>query len=384
LLGLDQTAGGAAWCWDPFEAHAQGLVTNPNVWIMGEPGNGKSALVKLYLYRQWQVYGPTRFVTILDPKGEYRPLAEAMGLPVVRLAPGGSQRVNPLDGPTGDGVAGHEARVERQAAMIRALMATMLRRNLTPVEEAGLWAAVSTALESRGSKALLSDVAALLMNPTAEMAAQVVKQPDELRQLLEALRYSLGALLTRHLRGMFDGPTTVPIDWDGPGVVPAMGWLQELMYRRDGRQKINVSDEQWRLLGNEELARFLQSCWKLGRSYGFANIAVSHRPSDLGAQADDGSATSKIARGLLSDTATKVLLKQAPDQLDLVVNLMGLSPAEAREVGALGPSQAIWRLGNRSALVDHNGGRPGALNGLVSSEEMGLIDTNDSMRGRAA
>src|SRR3546814_5521640 len=38
-VGLDLLAGGSEFCWDPFEAYASGLVTNPNGWILGEPGN---------------------------------------------------------------------------------------------------------------------------------------------------------------------------------------------------------------------------------------------------------------------------------------------------------------------------------------------------------
>jgi hypothetical protein len=50
-VGLDLLAGGAEFCWDPFDAYAAGLVTNPNGWVLGEPGNGKSALVKSLLWR---------------------------------------------------------------------------------------------------------------------------------------------------------------------------------------------------------------------------------------------------------------------------------------------------------------------------------------------
>ena len=98
-VGLDLLAGGAEFCWDPFAAYSNGLVTNPNGWVLGEPGNGKSALVKCLLWRQAAVYGhgPNgRWIAIADPKGEYAPLAEHLGLTTVRLSPGGTTRINPL------------------------------------------------------------------------------------------------------------------------------------------------------------------------------------------------------------------------------------------------------------------------------------------------
>ena len=71
LLGRDLTAGGAAFCWDPFEAYTAGLVTNPNVFVLGEPGFAKSSLIKCLAWWTTAIYGPARWTTITDPKGEY-------------------------------------------------------------------------------------------------------------------------------------------------------------------------------------------------------------------------------------------------------------------------------------------------------------------------
>ena len=50
------------------------MYADPNGWVLGEPGNGKSALVKCLLWRQAAVYGSgqgARWIAIADPKGEY-------------------------------------------------------------------------------------------------------------------------------------------------------------------------------------------------------------------------------------------------------------------------------------------------------------------------
>ena len=138
-IGVDLLAGGAGFCWDPFQAYADGRVTNPNGWVLGEPGHGKSALVKCILWRMAALYGAgpdRRWLAIVDPKGEYVPLAERLGLTVIRLAPGGAARVNPLaPGPSGR----HEPedrQVLRRAEMVCALLATVLGRPLTQFEDA--------------------------------------------------------------------------------------------------------------------------------------------------------------------------------------------------------------------------------------------------------
>jgi hypothetical protein len=392
-VGTDLLTGGGSFCWDPFEAYDQNLVTNPNTWVLGEPGNGKSALVKSLLYRMSGIWtgSERRFIAICDPKAEYLELATALSIPVVRLVPGGTTRLNPLDaGPSTD----HrdlERRILQQAAMVTALVSTVLGRPLDPLEDALTFAAVDHVARSC-RRPTLADVAGTLGDPPAAVAERVARPPAQLARDAETLVYALGKLLTRSLRGMFDGPSTLEVDWDGPGIVldlsavhhdaealplvmvAATAWLQALMSSGVRRQRVQVLDEAWCLLGTRHTAGYLQSCWKLGRSYGVANIAVAHRPSDLSAQADDGTAAAKIAAGLLADTATKIVLRQAPDQLAAAGELLGLTPVERGVVGHLVRGRALWKVGARAAVVQHH----------LAAGEISICDTDQSMRSVVA
>src|SRR2546428_465158 len=69
FLGTDILAGGAGFAYDPFELYGDGTLTNPNMLFAGEPGVGKSAAAKTFIYRSVGVFG--RWVAIADPKGEY-------------------------------------------------------------------------------------------------------------------------------------------------------------------------------------------------------------------------------------------------------------------------------------------------------------------------
>lgn len=391
-IGVDLLAGGSEFCWDPFDAYAAGLATNPNVWVLGEPGNGKSALIKCLLWRQAAIYGTGpggRFTAIADPKGEYTDLAERLGLTVLRLAPGGTTRINPFaPGPA----AAHEPpdrQILRQSDLCAALVATILDRPLTQLEDAVLFAAVEELLATHRGEPTLADVARLVARPTIEMAGRLHVTPDQLSRDSAGVGYAIDKLLARSLRGMFDGPSTVPLAWDGPGIVldlsaiplesdalplvmvAAAGWLQQLM-ACPGPQRIQILDEAWALLGNRHTAGYLQSCWKLGRTYGVANLAITHRASDLAAQADDGTATAKIAAGLLADSATKVILRQAPDQIPIATEALGLAEPEAQIVGALTRGRALWKIGGRTAVVHH----------ILNPTEAALCDTDARMHGQ--
>jgi len=393
-VGLDLLAGGGEFCWDPFEAYATGLVTNPNGWILGEPGNGKSALVKCLLWRQAAIYGTGpggRWTAIADPKGEYATLAEHLGLTVVKLSPGGTATINPLaPGPAAD----HEPadkQILRRAEMCTALVGTVLERSLTQLEDAVVFAAVDQLTTAPVDEPTLTDVARLVANPTEAMAERLRSTDRDLAADTATVAYALDKLLSRSLRGMFDGTSTVPLRWDGPGVVldlsavpldsdalplvmvAAAGWFQQLM-ACPGPQRVQILDEAWALLGNRHTAGYLQTSFKLGRTYGVANLCITHRASDLVAQADDGTATSKIAAGLLADSATKIILRQAPDQLDAAVAHFGLTAPEASIVGQLTRGRALWKLGGRTAVVQH----------VLGPGEQPIVDTDARMHGTTA
>lgn len=393
-MGTNVLTGGGGFAFDPFEAYAAGVVTNPNVLVAGEPGMGKSSAIKTFLSRSIAVHGTGsgiegdrrgRWIAIADPKGEYRPLATALGLDVIRLHPGGTARVNPLDaGP----VALHPDELHRRRTdVVGALCAAVLHRDLDPLEDAAIgWACEALAAHVEPT---LADIANILASPPVEVATRAHLEPVDFARELAAVTFGLGKLLDRSLRGMFDGRTTVPINWQGPGLVldlstvhhepdalglvmlAATGWLQAALMRPDGPRRIQVLDEAWALLGSERTSRYLQSCWKLCRAYGVANVLVVHRLSDLRAQSDDGSSAAKIAAGLLADTQTRILLRQSPDQVPEARSLLGLTEREAELLTRLVRGRALWKVAGRAAVVQH----------VIGRAEVSFCDTDTAMIG---
>jgi len=400
-LGTNLLTGGGGFAFDAFEAYRAGLVTNPNLLVAGEPGTGKSTFVKTYLARLRSVYAPPaapgrrvdgarspgRWLAVADPKGEYTALAERLDLPVVRLYPGGATRLNPLDAGTLAGRDDRDERLRRRTDLVAALLGQVLRRELSPVEDAFLGWAVQS-LDAADDAPTLLDVGRLLSHPTAHMLERARVDADALARALDPLVYALEKLLERSLRGMFDGHTTVgPADLARGFVLDlsvvhhddealrlvllaATAWLQTTLARRDGVPRVQVLDEAWRLLGSERTTRYLQACWKLCRDYGVANLAVVHRLSDLRAQADDGTATAKVSMGLLADTQTRVLFRQASDQLADARALLGLNPRETEVLGRLVRGRALWKVGARTAVVQH----------VVGVGETAMCDTDGRMR----
>lgn len=394
-VGEDVSAGGTAWCYDPFGAYTDGLITSPNIVVLGMVGSGKSSAVKTLLYRSIGLLGSPggqpRWCAILDPKGEYGPLADALGLARIRLYPGGPTRLNPLD--AGPAVTDRDELRTRRTQMVAALAASVLGRELAPLEDAALGWTVDTLTTRTGSgpEPTLADVVALLVDPTDDMARRAqVDSPRELARDVQNVRHALGKLLDGQLRGMFDGRSTERLDWAGRGVVidlsavhqdtaaltavmiAATGWLQSLLAAPESDhvpRRVQVLEEIWALLGSERVAKYYQSCQKLARSYGVANISVAHRIADLRAQADDGTSAAKVSMGILADTQTQVLFRQSSDQVPEATEMLGLTTYEAQLLPQLVRGRALWRVGDRTAVVQHR----------IGSAEWSICDTDQRL-----
>lgn len=381
---IGQEVLGGSFCYDPWELYRLNKVTNPNMVVAGQIGRGKSSLVKTYLWRQSAFGRPS---VVIDPKGEFGPLARRMGGTVIRLEPGSGIKLNPLDrGPAAAALSDEEI-TRRQDQVLMSLAESALKRDLHPEERTAIGLARMGASHG-GGEPTIGDVVDILLSPSEELAATVNTTPEKLAERSRDAALELRRLCEGDLKGMFDGATTVDIDWDGPivvldlsalggsgdalGLVMActMAWLHSAIARADGVQRILLLDEAWYLLSNLALARWLRSMFKMSRQYGLSNIIVVHRMSDLEAAGGEGSEATRIAQGLLSDTETRVVYAQSDGEVADTRRLLGLTEAEADVLPRLGRGVALWKVRQQTFIVDHR----------VGDHEWAIIDTDQSMR----
>jgi hypothetical protein len=152
----------------------------------------------------------------------------------------------------------------------------------------------------------------------------------------------------------------------------ATAWLQAMIDAESDEssaKRIVVVDESWRILSNLGIGEWLQQSFKLSRGLGTQNIVVMHRLSDLRATGSAGSREVRLAEGLLADAETKVIYAQPPDQLPATRELIGLTDTEAELLPHLRRGWALWKVGQRSFLVQHR----------LSLAEDGLVNTDARM-----
>jgi hypothetical protein len=396
---------GGSFVFDPFELYAAGVVSNPNMVVFGQIGRGKSAFVKSFLWRQ-AVFG--RRAWVVDPKGEYSDLADAWGVRPVALRPGGTIRLNPLDGGPEAGAGGREgvdATARRRTELLASLASACLGRSLAPRERAALGAALGDTVALSGSaNPTVPQVVEALLAPSAESARSLRTERHDLLEDGRDVALELRRLVYGDLCGMFDGPTTPGLDLSAPLVVldlsalytsAALGvlmacataWLQAALARTAGLDGAAapatpatssgrfflVVDEAWAILSNLGVARWLQSSWKLSRAFGVSNVAVLHRVSDLRSVGASDSEQVALAQGLLADSETRVVYAQSPGELEAASELLSLSDTESDLLPQLRRGIALWKVGQRSFLVQHR----------LSALERHIVDTDAAMTAGA-
>lgn len=383
FLGRDLISG--AWfCFDPWALYRTGTLTNPNLVVVGQIGRGKSTFVKSYVWRQL-AFG--RQAWIVDPKGEYAPLAEALGVTPLRLRPGGDVRLNPMDlSPRRASWGDLLASARERADLVCSLAESALKRTLSPAERTATELAVRSASAGM-DQPTLADVVAVLLDPPAELASVVRCERAILAEDGRSVALELRRLIEGDLAGMFDGRSSANIDLSAPLVLldvsgayasPALpliitcvtAWMRSLLSAPERSKRILVVDEAWAVLHDIAAARWLQSTFKLSRSIGVSNVAVVHRFSDLRAVGDDGSIQQRLAEGLLADSEVRVIFGQPPSEASVTAELLSLTKTERDAVIRLPRGVALWKVGDRSFLVEHT----------VGQGELGLVDTDAAMR----
>ncbi|MFI7026292.1 hypothetical protein ACIBMZ_26610 [Micromonospora sp. NPDC049900] len=410
---------GEVVCLDPLEWLRAGLITNPGMFVLGQPGAGKSTIVKRLI--TGMVACGTHALILGDTKPDYTPLVEHLGGQVITIGRG-LDRLNPLDsGPLGaaltrmSGLEQRQLRLEirgRRMALLLALCALVRGRPITNPEEVVLGRVIDVLAERLDRDPTVPDVLKLIEDGSDELRAAARARTDgEYRRRVDELIPTLALLLEGSLRGVFDAPTSTPIDLDAPavsvdighvaaagdqlvsaamlsvwayafGVVDAAAVLADkgLAPRR---QFLAVMDELWRALrGASGLVEHADALTRLNRQRGMASVMVTHSLADLDAlpTTEDRSK----AQGFIERSAIKILAGLPPRELARVNEVVRLSGPE-RELVASWAAPEAWIPGSvhpgRGRYLVKTGERPGLPVSLtLVGDEWRLYDTDAAMR----
>ncbi|MBL7487798.1 DUF87 domain-containing protein [Frankia sp. AgB1.9] len=362
LYGVNVASSGLVH-WDRFDP----ALDNHNAVILGRSGAGKSYLVKLELLRS--LYRGIE-VHVIDPEDEYARLAAAVGATYAHL--GADVRINPFDLPiqiTPDGrrTAPRDALVRRSLFMHTVI--SVLVGELSAADRGALDTAITATYQAAG---LTTDPrtwnrpAPLLADLATTLASS--QDPTAVTLATRLHPYTAGAFA-----GLFDGPTTTPGDGhlvvyslrDLPEETKPIGTLLVLdaIWRRvsnpaDRRPRLVVVDEAWLLMRQPAGADFLYRMAKSSRKY-WAGLTVATQ------DAADVLATD-LGRAIVTNSATQILLRQAPQAIDEITQVFDLSQGERHYLLSADRGQGLLAAGAQRV----------AFQALASTFEHQAITTN--------
>ncbi|MFJ4676682.1 MULTISPECIES: ATP-binding protein [Kitasatospora] len=371
---------GKGYVYDPFQLYGQQLPA-PHWLVLGESGNGKSALEKTYVLRQLRFRD--RQVVVLDAQGEdgvgeWNLIANALGIKSIRLDPqaalGGGVKLNPLD---------PAITTSGQLSLLRTIIEVAMGRGLEERAGFALKAAHAYVLATvTDRQPVLNDIIDTLRSPDLSAVESLGVEVGEVQSWGLDVALVLDRLVDGDLRGMFDGPTSAGIDLDAPLIVFDLShidrnsiampilmaivgvWLEHTWLRPDRVKRIFLVEEAWHIINSPFVAQLFQRLLKFGRRLGLSFVAVVHHLSDV----VDGAAA-KEASAILKMASTRTIYMQKAEEARATGRVLGLPRWAVEIIPTLSPGIAVWDVNGNVQVVKH----------IITEAEKPLVYTDRAM-----
>ncbi len=363
LYGVNATSPGLV-VWDRWAQD------NHNTVVLARSGAGKSYFTKLDVLRS--LYTGVQ-VAVIDPENEYTALAAEVGGTVLPLGRPGV-RLNPLDIPqpltpsaamganVGDGLT-------RRVLFAHTFLDVALC-GLDPGERAALDRAVMGAYQQVGittDPRTWARPAPLLGDVAAHLAA--TQDPGTV-EAAHRLASRMAPFVTGSWSGLFNGPTTVRPDGhlvvfclkDLPDELKTLATLLTLdaIWQKVSdpsvpaaarRRRLVVVDEAWLLMRDPAGASFLFRMAKAARKYATGLTVITQDAADL--------LGTDLGQAVVANAATQVLMRQAPQAIDVIAEAFGLSAGERQILLTASQGRGLLLAGGSDRVAFQSIASPG-------------------------
>lgn len=298
---------------------------NPNGFILGTPGAGKSFSAKKEIVNV--LLNTDDEVLIIDPEREYAALAEGFGGEVIHISAGSKAHINPLD-ITAD-YADDDNPLLLKSEFVLSLCELLVggKSGLNAIEKTVIDRACRLVYEKYFANPSKYDV------PTLKDFYSVLKnqpEPEAQSMALSLELYIEGSL------SVFANPTNIDtqnrflvfdirdlgkqLKTMGMLIVLDQIWNRITQNRAIGRRTWIYIDEIYLLFQNEYSANYLFELYKRSRKWGAIPTGITQNVEDL--------LISDLARRMLSNTEFIMLLNQASSDRAELAPLLNISAKE--------------------------------------------------------
>jgi conjugal transfer ATP-binding protein TraC len=298
---------------------------NANQVVFAKSGAGKSYAVKLEALRSLMLGTE---VIVVDPENEYKALSQTIGGSYIELSLNSSQKINPFDLPhfTSDKDDTGEDLLRTTIASLHGLV-SLMAGGLSAEEDALLDKAlyetyalkdITVDPKTQGNPPpLLADLVGVLANMTG--AESLINR---------LLKYSEGSFSS-----LFNAPTNIDLT-NRLTVFSIRNMEDELrplaMYlvlnyiwgrvKSQLKRRLLIIDEAWWMMRYEDTAKFLNAMTKRARKYYLGVTIISQDVEDF--------VENSYGKAVVSNSATQLLLGQAPSAVDKLAGVFKLTEGE--------------------------------------------------------
>ena len=304
---------------------------NPNGFILGASGSGKSFLAKLMIL--CAILSTTDEILILDPEREYTALAELLGGEVIYISENSQTHINPLDLTENPDSDDHEYDpIKAKLDFLLSFFACILgNQELSPIQKT-IIDNVMHETYKRYKKPTLKEYYAVMEEYEQQASDETKSAVTYLRQTLHL--YVHGSM------NVFSNPSNVNIHkrivvYDikdlgknlqtlGMMIVLENLWDRVAKNRSKGLGTQIFVDEMYLLFKSEQSANFFYELYKRARKWGSIPTGITQNVEDL--------LRSELARAMLANTQFVVMLAQNATDRDQLARLLNIAPETMKYV----------------------------------------------------
>lgn len=297
---------------------------NPNGFIFGVPGSGKSFLAKLEMI--YSILQTQDEILILDPEGEYTALAEMLGGEVIYISENSHTHINPLD------LTENPDKDDKEYNAIKAKLDFLLSFFSTILGDQEISPVQKTIIDNVMHNTYKNYSEPTLKEYYKELVKYEEEAADETKSSVTYLRQTLH-LYVHGSMNVFSNKTNVNINkrivvynikelGKNLQTLGMMIVLENLWDRVAKNRVKNIGtriyiDEMYLLFKSEQSANFFYELYKRARKWGGIPTGITQNVEDL--------LRSELARTMLSNTQFVVMLAQNATDRDELARLLKIS-----------------------------------------------------------
>lgn len=346
---------------------------NPSGCILGMPGAGKSFAAKREIVNVLMA-SPDDEIYIIDPEGEYSPLAQSFGGTVVKIASGTTAYINPfdlnIDNSDDDGDP-----IRSKTEFITSLVETMIggKWGLSPMEASIINRAVINIYDP-----YLTYLKRMGLKHDPQKAPTLKDFYNEISNTPYPEAQNMALSLERYVKGtvdIFSHRSNINIENNfivynikdiGPGLMEsglqvAMDHIWNKMIENSYRHKRTwvYVDEIHLLLKSDKSAANLVNIWKRARKWNGIPTAITQNVEDL--------LKTEAARTLLNNSPFTLVLGQTDINRQQLSGILNISPNEQRYISRPKPGTGLLVTANGKIPVEDDFPRGSKLYKLMTT-----------------